>query len=48
VLAAGLGLLVLAAGSALLPSAGAGVAGDWLRAAAAVAAVLAAALALPV
>ena len=48
VLAAGLGLLVLAAGSALLPSAGAGVAGGWLRAAAAVAAVLAAALALPV
>jgi hypothetical protein len=48
VLAAGLGLLVLAAGSALLPPAGAGVAGGWLRAAAAVAAVLAAALALPV
>jgi hypothetical protein len=48
VLAAGLGLLVLAAGSALLPSAGTGVAGGWLRAAAAVAAVLAAALALPV
>jgi hypothetical protein len=48
VLAAGLGLLVLAAGSALLPSAGAGAAGGWLRAAAAVAAVLAAALALPV
>jgi hypothetical protein len=48
VLAAGLGLLVLAAGSALLPSAGAGLAGGWLRAAAAVAAVLAAALALPV
>ena len=48
VLAAGLGLLVLAAGSALLPSAGDGLAGGWLRAAAAVAAVLAAALALPV
>jgi hypothetical protein len=48
VLAAGLGLLVLAAGSALLPSAGAGAAGGWLRAGAAVAAVLAAALALPV
>jgi hypothetical protein len=48
VLVAGLGLLVLAAGSALLPSAGAGAAGAWLRAAAAVAAVLAAALALPV
>jgi hypothetical protein len=47
-LAAGLGLLVLAAGSALLPSAGIGAAGGWLRAAAAVAAVLAAALALPV
>jgi hypothetical protein len=48
VLAAGLGLLVLAAGSALLPTAGAGLAGGGLRAAAAVAAVLAAALALPV
>jgi hypothetical protein len=48
VLAAGLGLLVLAAGSALLPSAGDGLAGGWLRAAAAVAAVLAAALCLPV
>jgi hypothetical protein len=48
VLAAGLGLLVLAAGSALLPSAGTGAAGGWLRVAAAVAAVLAAALALPV
>jgi hypothetical protein len=48
VLAAGLGLLVLAAGSAALPSAGTGMAGAWLRAAAAVAAVLACALALPV
>jgi hypothetical protein len=48
VLAAGLGLLVLAAGSAALPSAGTGTAGAWLRAAAAVAAVLACALALPV
>jgi hypothetical protein len=48
VLAAGLGLLVLAAGSALLPSAGTGLPGGWLRAAAAVAAVLAFALALPV
>jgi hypothetical protein len=48
VLAAGLGLLVLAAASALLPSAGTGLAGGWLRAAAAVAAVLACALALPV
>ena len=41
VLAAGLGLLVLAAASALLPPAGTGLAGSWLRAAAAVAAVLA-------
>ena len=48
VLAAGLGLLVLAAGSAALPSAGTGMAGAWLRVAAAVAAVLACALALPV
>ncbi|HEX9354245.1 MAG TPA: hypothetical protein VF933_10595 [Streptosporangiaceae bacterium] len=48
VLAAGLGLLVLAAASALLPSAGTGLAGSWLRAAAAAAAVLACALALPV
>ncbi|HTT50412.1 MAG TPA: hypothetical protein VMH35_03295 [Streptosporangiaceae bacterium] len=48
VLAAGLGLLVLAAGSALLPGAGTGPAGDGLRAAAAVAAALACALALPV
>jgi hypothetical protein len=48
VLAAGLGLLVLAAGSALLPSAGTGLPGGWLRAAAAVAAVIATALALPV
>jgi len=48
VLAAGLGLLVLAAASALLPSAGTGMAGGWLRAAAAVAAVLACALALPI
>jgi hypothetical protein len=48
VLAAGLGLLVLAAGSAALPSAGTGMAGSGLRAAAAVAAVLACALALPV
>lgn len=47
VLAAGLGLLVLAAASALLPLAGTGLAGGWLRAAAAVAAVLACALALP-
>jgi hypothetical protein len=48
VLAAGVGLLVLAAGSAALPSAGTGMAGSWLRAAAAVAAVLACALCLPV
>ena len=48
VLAAGLGLLVLAAGSALLPSAGTGPAGAGLRAAAAIAALLACALALPV
>lgn len=48
VLAAGLGLLVLAAGSALLPSAGTGPAGAALRAAAAIAAVAACALALPV
>jgi hypothetical protein len=48
VLAAGLGLLVLAAGSAALPAAGSGAAGAWLRVAAAVAAVLACGLALPV
>jgi hypothetical protein len=48
VLAAGLGLLVLAAGSALLPGAGSGPAGAGLRAAAAVAALLACALAAPV
>jgi len=48
VLAAGLGLLVLAAGSALLPSAGTGPAGAGLRAAAAIAALLACAFALPV
>jgi len=48
VLAAGAGLLVLAAGSAVLPSAGTGMAGGWLRAAASVAAVLAFALCLPV
>jgi hypothetical protein len=48
VLAAGLGLLVLAAGSALLPAAGTGPAGAALRTAAAIAAVIACALALPV
>ncbi len=47
-LAAGLGLLVLAAGSALLPSAGTGPGGAGLRAAAAVTALLACALAAPV
>jgi hypothetical protein len=48
VLAAGLGLLVLAAGAALLPSAGAGLTADWLRVLAAAAAIMVAALALPV
>jgi hypothetical protein len=48
VLAAGLGLLMLAAASALLPSGGTGLPGGWLRAAAAVAAVIACALCLPV
>lgn len=48
VLAAGLGLLALAAGSALLPGAGTGPAGAGLRAAAAIAALLACALAAPV
>ncbi len=48
VLAAGLGLLVLAAASTLLPGAGTGAAGAWLRTLAALAAVLAAGLALPV
>ena len=48
VLAAGLGLLVLATGAALLPSAGSGLTADWLRVLAAAAAIMAAALALPV
>jgi hypothetical protein len=48
VLAAGLGLLVLATGAALLPSAGAGLTADWLRVLAAAAAITVAALALPV
>jgi hypothetical protein len=48
VLAAGLGLLVLAAGSALLPGAGTGPAGAGLRTGAAIAALLACALAAPV
>jgi hypothetical protein len=47
VLAAGLGLLVLAVGAAMLPAAGAGPAADWLRVIAAIAALTAAALALP-
>jgi hypothetical protein len=48
VLAAGLGLLVLAAGAALLPSAGTGLTADWLRVIAAIAAIIVGALALPV
>ena len=48
VLAAGLGLLVLCCGAALLPAAGTGAASGWLRVFAAVAAVVAGALALPV
>ena len=48
VLAAGLGLLVLAVGAALLPSAGPGLAADWLRVMAAIAAIAVGALALPV
>jgi hypothetical protein len=48
VLVAGLGLLVLAVGAALLPSAGAGLAADWLRVMAAIAAITVGALALPV
>jgi hypothetical protein len=47
VLAAGLGLLVLGCGGALLPAAGLGPASGWLRVFAAVAAVIAGALALP-
>jgi hypothetical protein len=47
VLAAGLGLLVLGCGGALLPAAGLGAASGWLRVFAAVAAVIAGALALP-
>jgi hypothetical protein len=48
VLAAGLGLIVLCCGAALLPAAGTGAASGWLRVFAAVAAVAAGALALPV
>jgi hypothetical protein len=48
VLTAGFGLLVLCCGAALLPAAGTGAASGWLRAFAAVAAVAAGALALPV
>jgi hypothetical protein len=48
VLAAGLGLIVLCCGAALLPAAGTGAASGWLRVFAAVAAVVAGALALPV
>lgn len=48
VLAAGLGLLVLAVGAALLPSAGAGLTADGLRVIAAITAITVAALALPV
>jgi len=39
---------VLAVGAALLPSAGAGLAADWLRVMAAIAAITVGALALPV
>jgi hypothetical protein len=48
VLAAGLGLLVLSCGGALLPAAGLGPASGWLRVFAAVAAIITGALALPV
>jgi hypothetical protein len=47
VLAAGFGLLVLAAGTAFLPSAGTGLSADWLRVVAAVAAVAIGGLVLP-
>ena len=47
-LAAGLGLLVLATGAALLPSAGSGLTADWLRVIAAIAAITVGALVLPV
>lgn len=48
VLAAGLGLLTLAVGAAMLPVAGPGPGADWLRVIAAIAAVAVGALALPV
>jgi hypothetical protein len=48
VLAALLMALVLTVGAALLPSAGAGLAADWLRVMAAIAAITVGALALPV
>jgi hypothetical protein len=47
VLAAGLGLLVLGCGAALLPAAGMSAASGWLRVFAAVGAIVVAALALP-
>lgn len=47
VLAAGLGLLALGCGGALLPAAGLGAGSGWLRASAAVAAIVAGALAIP-
>jgi hypothetical protein len=48
VLTAGLGLLVLGCGAAVLPAAGVSAASGWLRVLAAVAAIVAGALALPV
>jgi hypothetical protein len=48
VLAAGLGLLVVCCGAALLPAAGTGPASSWLRVFAAAAAIVVGALALPV
>ena len=48
VLAAGLGLLVLGCGAALLPAAGMSAASGWLRVFAVVAAIVAGALALPI
>jgi hypothetical protein len=47
VLLAALGVLVIGCGAALLPPAGGGLASGWLRVAAALAAIAAAALALP-
>jgi hypothetical protein len=48
VLAAGLGLLVLGCGAALLPAAGTSAASGWLRVFAVAAAIVAGALALPI